>query len=287
MSAGFLAVDKPPGVTSHDVVAGVRRATGIRKAGHTGTLDPMATGVVVVAIGGVTRLIRFVQDLDKEYVATAMFGVATDTLDADGTETDRRPMSIEADALEKVRPRFLGEIEQVPPMVSALKKDGERLYDLARQGIEVERDARSVVIHELEFLEVGSGEHPLVTFRVVCGKGTYVRSLADDIARALGGFAHLTALRRTRNGTMSANEAIGWDDLASWQSHLISPASALVFLPSVTVDSEMQRMIENGRPIDVADDLDGLIALHDAAGGLLAVYRASSGTARAEVVVPR
>lgn len=285
MSAGFLAVDKPPGVTSHDVVAAVRRATGIRKAGHTGTLDPIATGVVVVAVGGVTRLIRFLQDRDKEYVATAMFGVATDTLDADGTESGRRPMSVDSEALERVRSQFLGEIEQVPPMVSALKKDGERLYDLARQGIEVERESRSIVVHELEFLEVGSGEYPLVSFRVVCGKGTYVRSLADDIARALGGFAHLTALRRTRNGTLSVEDAIGWEDLDSWESHLVSPSSALDFLPVLVVDAETRRMVGNGRPFPVPSDLDGLLAVHDGDGSLLAVYRASSGTARAEVVV--
>lgn len=286
MSTGFLAVDKPSGVTSHDVVAAVRRATGIRKAGHTGTLDPMATGVVVVAIGGVTRLIRFLQDQDKEYVATAMFGVATDTLDADGTEIDRRPMAVDNDTLQRVRLRFLGEIEQIPPMVSALKKDGERLYDLARRGIEVEREARSVLIHELEFLEVGTGGYPLVTFRVMCGKGTYVRSLADDIARSLGGFAHLTALRRTRNGTLSTEDAVGWEDLESWESHLVSPAAALGFLPALAVDAEIQRMVGNGRPFPVPSDLDGLLAVHDGDGSLLAVYRALAGTARAEVVVP-
>ena len=285
MSAGFLAVDKPSGVTSHDVVAAVRRETGIRKAGHTGTLDPMATGVVVVAIGGVTRLIRFLQDQDKEYVATAMFGVATDTLDADGSETERRTMAVDIADLERVRPKFVGEIQQVPPMVSALKKDGERLYDLARQGIEVEREARAVVIHELEFLDVGSGEYPLVTFRVVCGKGTYVRSLADDLARELGGFAHLTALRRTRNGALSVDDAVAWSDLGSWQTRLVSPASALGFLPAVTADAETRRMVGNGRPITIPADLDGLIAVHDEHGSLLAVYRAQSGVARAEVVV--
>lgn len=285
MSAGFLAVDKPSGVTSHDVVAAVRRATGIRKAGHTGTLDPMATGVVVVAVGGVTRLIRFLQDQDKEYVATALFGVATDTLDADGAETERRPMAVDADALEGVRPRFVGEIQQVPPMVSALKKDGERLYDLARRGVEVDREARSVVIHELEFLDVGTGEYPEVTFRVVCGKGTYVRTLADDIARAMGGFAHLTALRRTRNGSMSTDDAVSFDDLASWESRLIAPAAALGFLPGHPADAETRQRVENGRPISVPNDLEGLVAVHDASGSLLAIYRASSGTARAEVVV--
>ncbi|MEX0756590.1 MAG: tRNA pseudouridine(55) synthase TruB, partial [Acidimicrobiia bacterium] len=120
MTTGFLVVDKPSGITSHDVVDEVRRATGIRKAGHTGTLDPLATGVVVVAVGGVTRLIRFLQDLDKEYVAAARFGVATDTLDADGAVTDEVPMDVTIDDLESVRSQFVGEIQQIPPMVSAL-----------------------------------------------------------------------------------------------------------------------------------------------------------------------
>ncbi|MFP5333423.1 MAG: tRNA pseudouridine(55) synthase TruB [Acidimicrobiia bacterium] len=287
MNAGFLAVDKPSGVTSHDVVDALRRVTGIRKAGHTGTLDPMATGVVVVALGGVTRLIRFLADQDKEYVATAVFGIATDTLDADGEEVDRRPMTVSEAELEAVRAQFIGEIQQVPPMVSALKTGGERLYDLARRGIEVEREARPVTIYELEFLEVKDGTYPEVTFRVVCGKGTYVRSLADDIAGALGGFAHLSALRRTRNGALTIDDAVGWDDLQSWQSRLVEPADALAFLPTIVADADTARLVGNGRPIPVSSTADGLVAVHDPAGTLLAVYRASSGLGRPEVVVAR
>lgn len=287
MSAGFLAVDKPSGLTSHDVVDALRRVTGIRKAGHTGTLDPMATGVVVVAVGGVTRLIRFLADQDKEYVATAVFGIATDTLDADGEEVDRRPMTVSEAELESVRERFIGEIQQVPPMVSALKKGGERLYDLARQGIEVEREARPVTIHELEFLGVKGGTYPEVTFRVVCGKGTYVRSLADDIARALGGFAHLSALRRTRNGALTIDDAVEWDDLQSWQSRLVEPADALAFLPTVVADADTALLVGNGRPIPVSSTIEGPVAVHDPAGTLLAVYQASSGLGRPEVVVAR
>lgn len=134
MAEGFLVVDKAPGITSHDVVAAVRRVTGVRKVGHAGTLDPMATGVVVVAIGRVTRLIRFIQDLPKEYLATGVFGVATDSLDADGAVLERSPMSITEADLEAVLPRFTGALDQIPPMVSALKVGGERLYELARRG---------------------------------------------------------------------------------------------------------------------------------------------------------
>ena len=284
MTSGFLAVDKPSGITSHDVVAQVRRATGIRKAGHTGTLDPMATGVVVVAVGGVTRLIRFLQDLDKEYLATAMFGVATDSLDADGIETARQPMSVDRADLEAIIPTFLGEISQVPPMVSALKQDGVRLYDLARQGIEVDREARVVTIHELEIQDVTGGPYPLVSFRVVCGKGTYVRSLADDIAAALGGFAHLTQLRRTRNGPIGVNDAVTIDRLEEWEDRLVEPADALGFLPRLEVDDPTAGLVRNGRPIEAPGLADGLLAVISDAT-LLAVYRNDRGTARPEVVL--
>ena len=285
MTSGFLAVDKPPGITSHDVVAEVRRATGVRKVGHTGTLDPMATGVVVVAIGGVTRLIRFLQDLDKEYVATACFGVVTDTLDADGDVIEQQAMTVTREALESLRPRFSGEIEQVPPMVSALKKDGRRLYDLAREGVEVERSARIVAIHELEFLELDPGEHPLVTFRVVCGKGTYVRSLADDLARALGGVgAHLQALRRTRNGALTDDRAVALADLSAWREHLVLPADALAFLPTIRVDVDESARVRNGRPVE-ASTSPGLVRVLDQQGRLLAVYRSDGQVARPEVVL--
>lgn len=285
MTAGFLVVDKPSGITSHDVVDKVRRATGIKKAGHTGTLDPLATGVVVVALGGVTRLIRFLQDLDKEYVATARFGVATDTLDADGAVTDEVAMVVTMDALESVRSQFEGEIQQVPPMVSALKKDGQRLYDLARQGVEVEREPRTIHIHELEFLDVGDGEHPLVTFRVVCGKGTYVRSLADDLARALGGFAHLTALRRTRNGALTAEAAVQVDQLDRWTEYLVTPSDALSHFPGLEADEEMVRLVGNGRSLGAEGRPDGLVRVLGRDGTLIAVYRVEDGVARPEVVL--
>ena len=286
MTVGFLAVDKPQGITSHDVVDRVRRATGTRKVGHTGTLDPMATGVVVVAIGGATRLIRFLQDLDKEYVATACFGVVTDTLDAEGQVIEEREMTVAREDLEALAPRFAGEIQQVPPMVSALKRDGQRLYDLARQGVEVERDARTVVIHELEFLDIEPGPQPLVTFRVVCGKGTYVRSLADDLARALGGVgAHLRSLRRIRNGAFGEDRAVALDDLEGWREHLQGPAEALAFLPAVTVDMDGARRVGNGRPLDQPPTPPGLVRVVDEAGALLAIYRVDGEVARPEVVL--
>lgn len=247
MTDGFLVIDKPSGRTSHDIVSDVRRATGIKKVGHAGTLDPMATGIVVVAINRCTRLIRFIQDQPKEYLATAVFGVATDSLDADGTETDRIEMAVDIDALRGVaEERFTGDIMQVPPMVSALKQGGRRLYDLAREGIEVEREARPVTIHELEIHSVGIGPHPEVRFRVVCGKGTYVRSLADDLARALGGFAHLSALRRTRTGGATLEDAITPDDLAEWTDHLRDVNTVLSDRPVHRIDEETAAKLRNG-----------------------------------------
>lgn len=284
MTEGFLVVDKPSGITSHDVVAAVRRVTGIRKAGHTGTLDPMATGVVVVAIGRVTRLIRFLQDGDKEYDATAVFGVRTDTLDADGEELERRPMDVDEHDVRAMLPRFRGDIMQVPPMVSALKRDGTRLYELARQGIEVDRPARPVVVHELELLSVGPGPHPEVRFRVVCGKGTYVRSLADDMARALGGFAHLTSLRRTRTGPLGLDRAVTIDALDDWERRIVPAGEALADLPRLDVDDDAARLVGSGRPIP-ADHITGPLRVTRPDGTLLAVYAGDGRTARPEVVL--
>lgn len=291
MVEGFLVVDKEGGPTSHDVVAAVRRITGIRKAGHAGTLDPMATGVVVVALGRATRLIRFLQDLPKEYLATAQLGVATDTLDAEGAVVSREPMDVGFEDVEEVMSRFVGTIMQVPPMVSAVKVGGRRLYELAREGVEVERQARPVEIYRLELLEVTPGPYPEVRFRVVCGKGTYVRTLADDIAAALGGHAHLTALRRTRVGSLTA-EGDG-RTLAQleegWEQALLSPAAGLRDLPAVTVNADTARGVSHGVRFarSPAPQIpDGVpFRILDDRGRLLAVYRAAGEQAIPEVVL--
>lgn len=289
MTEGFLIVDKPGGVTSHDVVAAVRRATGVRKVGHAGTLDPMATGAVIVAIGRVTRLIRFIQDLPMEYEAVATFGVATDSLDADGAVLEREPMEIGRSDVEGVVPRFLGSIEQLPPMVSALKVGGERLYEIARRGETVERESCPVEVYELEITGFEDGTYPEVLFRVVCGKGTYVRSLADDMARALGGRAHLTALRRLRSGSLGLDRAVGMEDLENFASHLLGAAEALADLDAIEVDAEVARAVSHGArfatgPVaDVASD--GPVAVVDDSGALLAVYRREGRQSRPEVVL--
>ena len=187
---GFILVDKPQGWTSHDVVAKIRKHTG-GKVGHAGTLDPMATGLLVLALGKATRLLRFLQSQPKEYVATAVFGVATDSLDADGAILGREPLSVSEADVRAVMARFEGRILQVPPMISARKIEGKRLYSLAREGKVVEREPRPVEIYHLALIELAPGSYPEVTFEVRCGTGTYVRTLADDIARSLGGRAHL------------------------------------------------------------------------------------------------
>lgn len=286
---GFLIVDKPGGITSNRVVGEVKKATGIKKVGHAGTLDPMATGALVLALGNVTRLIRFVQDQPKEYLATAQFGVATDTLDADGAVLSREPMDFEPDELMAVVPRFTGVIHQVPPMMSALKKDGRRLYELAREGQVIEREARPVVIHELEILQVGAGPYPEVEFRVVCGKGTYIRSLADDMATALGGAGHLTALRRTRIGSLKAADGVSMESMDDWRSYLLSPSDALTDLPAVIVSSETLRGVRHGMRFVGGDIVDGpegeSYRVLDGSGSLAAVYRLDGGQARPEVVL--
>lgn len=291
MTAGFLVIDKPAGMTSTAVVNMVKRATGVKKVGHAGTLDPMATGLLVVAVGPVTRLIRFIQDQMKEYHAIAEFGVSTDTLDADGAVLDREPMDISLADLEAVKPRFLGTIHQIPPMVSALKHDGKRLHELARAGIVVEREARPVAISELDFLSVGPGPYPEVSFRVVCGKGTYVRSLADDIARALGGSAHLTSLRRTRTGSLDIDaHGVGIDELGDYTSKLLTSSEALADIPGFRVGSETVEAVRNGMKF-VGGELSGIpestpVRIEDEAGTLIAVYRRDGDTSRPEVVLP-
>jgi tRNA pseudouridine55 synthase len=290
MTRGFLVVDKPRGITSNQVVGEVKAATGITKVGHAGTLDPMATGALVVAVGKVTRLIKFIQDQPKEYLATAEFGVATDTLDAEGAVLTREPMDITTDDVEALVPRFTGTISQIPPMVSALKKDGRRLYELAREGEVVERDARSVVVHELEILSVGVSPYPEVEFRVVCGKGTYVRSLADDMAGALGGSAHLTSLRRTRVGSLRASQGVTIDDMHNWESYFLAPEEAMGDYEMVGVDGETARGVRNGvrflgGPL-LAGPTDEPFGVLGPEGDLLAVYRRVGECAEPDVVLP-
>lgn len=294
LEPGFILIDKEQGWTSHDVVAKVRNKVG-GKVGHAGTLDPMATGLLILAVGGATRLLRFVQGASKEYVATALFGVATDSLDADGAVLSREPLPVTAEQVENAMERFRGDIHQVPPMVSARKVEGRRLYELAREGKEVEREARPVTIYELELLEIAPSDYPEVTFRTMCSTGTYIRTLGDDLARALGGRAHLTELRRTRNGGLSVDdsstveEVIAAADDGSLASLVLSPKDALVGTPEVILDQATAMRVRNGVKLDAADvgasGVDGYALMTDADQQLLAVYRRDQHLLLPEVVL--
>jgi tRNA pseudouridine55 synthase len=294
MSAGFILVDKDPGWTSHDVVAKVRGLVG-GKVGHAGTLDPMATGLLVLAVGGATRLLRFVQASRKEYIATALFGVATDSLDADGAVLSREPMPVTEDQMEAALDRFRGDIVQVPPMVSARKVEGKRLYELAREGQVVEREARSVTIDEIAIIDFAPSDYPEVTFKIVCSTGTYIRTLGDDIAQALGGRAHLTSLRRTRNGTLNVSDAVPVSAVAEAVDEnrvgelIIEASDALGGFECLTVDEPMAFRVRNGRPMQhesPAEVDDGaFVRVVDDAGSLIAVYRRDGEQLLPEVVL--
>lgn len=280
----LLVVDKPKGITSHQAVAKARQATGIRKIGHAGTLDPMATGVLVLALGQATRLIRYLQDQEKEYVARVRFGIATDSLDADGTETERVAARFSEPELVGALDRFRGEILQTPPMVSAVKVDGTRLYDLARAGKEVDRAARPVTIHELRLLNFTSGEFPVAELMVVCSKGTYIRVLADDLARSLSTRAHLIELCRTRVGPLGLSVALSLDHLWTWGEHLIDPRAAVAQLATWPATPEEEASVRAGRRLP-APGGHGPWAILDQNQELLAVYRPDGGEAVAEVVL--
>ncbi len=293
---GFLLVDKPAGWTSHDVVAKLRGLLRIKKVGHAGTLDPMATGLVVVGLRRATRLLRFIQAAPKEYIARAVFGVATDSLDADGAILERIEMDFGEEELRTAMERFVGRIAQVPPMVSARKVGGTRLYELARAGIEVEREARDVDIYTLELIDFAPSPYPEAVFRTVCSTGTYVRTLADDIARALGGRAHLTALRRVRNGSLHVGDAWTINRLeasakdGSIEAKILSARDGLVDLPEVAVGPAAAAGIHNGLSFPAASLGEGLpsagpVRVVGESGELLAVYKIDGGKAAPEVVL--
>lgn len=289
---GFLVIDKPSGWTSHDVVAKVRGFIE-GKVGHAGTLDPMATGLLVLGLGRATRLLRFVQGSDKEYVATAQLGVATDTLDADGAILSREPLPVGADRVVEAMQRFRGEILQIPPMVSARKVEGTRLYELARQGKVVEREARPVTISEIELIDLAPSDYPEITFRTVCSTGTYIRTLADDIGRALGGRAHLTALRRTANGSLTIAESITLDravaagERGELGTLVVPPAGVMTDMPKIVVENTQEMRVRNGRTLEVpaSSDADGLYRVVDREEMMLAVYRRSGESLVPEVVL--
>lgn len=257
MLNGFFVIDKPAGVTSHDIVSKVRRAINMKKVGHTGTLDPFATGVLPVAVGEGTKGIQFLDESEKEYRAVLKLGVATDTQDLTGEVVSEREWGhLTAADLEAVVPRFLGKLKQLPPMFSAIKQGGVPLYKLARKGIEVEREAREVEIHSLTFEWI---RLPEACFTVRCSRGTYVRTLACDIGEALGCGAHLLELRRTRSGLFREANAITIEELAAAaaQETLLLPLDqALLHLKAYALTEAGGKKVLNGVAPQAADFIE-------------------------------
>ncbi|MEY2397675.1 MAG: tRNA pseudouridine55 synthase [Actinomycetota bacterium] len=284
MIDGFVVVDKPAGWTSHDAVARCRKIFHQKRVGHAGTLDPDATGVLLVGLGRATRLLKFVGDLEKAYVGDVVLGSTTSTLDAAGEVTATFEMSdVTRDDVANAAAKFVGDIEQIPPMVSAVQIGGKRLHALAREGIEVERAPRPVTIHSIDVIgEPGPG---VFTLDVVCSTGTYIRTLADDIGRALGGGAHLRNLRRRAIGTFAVDDAVPLEQLIPENAR---PASELVVhLPSVTANETDLDAISHGRPLlhEISTVIVGPVAIKDPQGELIAVYRHDDGRLVADVVL--
>jgi tRNA pseudouridine55 synthase len=285
---GLAVIDKAAGWTSHDVVAKARGLLGTRKVGHSGTLDPDATGVLLLGVGRVTRLLRYLGLVSKQYTGVVVLGTATSTLDASGAVTGTWDMrGVAVDEVRAAAARFVGEIAQVPPMVSAVQVDGRRLHELAREGIEVERAPRPVTVHRLE---VGESPSPgCFPIAVECSTGTYVRSLAADLGAALGGGAHLRDLRRTAIGSFNVEAGVVLDALRV--EHLLSPAEAMRDLVTLTVDDATAADIAHGKVLGIdrlgldAREL-GPWALLGPDGSLLAVYEPHRpGTVKPGVVV--
>ncbi len=274
---GLLILDKPAGMTSHDVVNVVRRLAGTRKVGHAGTLDPLATGVLVVLVGAATRLARFLDHADKTYRAVARLGSSTTTYDAAGDITEEHPVTVTRATVEAALAHFRGPIFQIPPMYSALKVDGKTLYKLARQGREIEREARPVTIQQLTLTD---WRPPELTLEVTCSAGTYVRSLVHDLGQRLGCGAHLRALTRTASGRFRLEDSYSLDTLRALTADgrlaeaLLPPQTALGNLPTLYLTIEQVQAVRYGRAIapEVAPDAAEAQAL-DAEETLIAVLR--------------
>ena len=276
-TTGMVVVDKEPGWTSHDAVARCRRIYGQRRVGHAGTLDPDATGVLLVGLGRFTRMLRFLTGLPKSYVGEVVLGSATSTLDSSGDVTGTWDMSgVTLADVRQAASTLTGVVDQVPPMVSARKVGGRRLHELARAGIEVERAPRPVTVERFDVEPGPGGEAGVFRIEVDCSTGTYVRVLAADLGHALGGGAHLRNLRRTRIGSFGVDQGHTLGTLTD--AHVLSPAQALRDLPQVELDAELARAVAHGLALDrvsVGATGDGPWALLAGCGELLAVYRAT------------
>ena len=285
--SGILVVDKPVGLTSHDVVDIIRRGTNIRRAGHTGTLDPRASGVLVVLIGPAVRLSEFVSASDKRYQAILRLGSSTDTYDAEGrfTQQSTAPVNVTEEQFNEVLQRFIGEIEQTPPAYSAVKVHGRKAYEMAREGEEVELAPRKINVYHLEVLEWAP---PEVVVDVHCSSGTYVRSLANDMGNALGCGGYLVGLRRTKSGRFSLRDATPLRKLqeafraGNWYQFLIPAAEALGDWPAIELDPDTVENVKHGHriPADPADKpgINNLVRGVSMAGELIALMELDTTT---------
>lgn len=273
---GILVLDKPHGWTSHDVVARVRRLTQVKRVGHTGTLDPMATGVLVVCLGRATRVVEYMAGHDKRYTATIRLGIETDTYDAQGEVTAQHPVDVSEAALREALAAFVGDIRQVPPMFSAIKRDGRKLYDLARKGIDVPRQPRPVTIHAIDLIAFDS---PDATIDVQCSAGTYIRSLAHDLGQRLGYGAHLSALRRTAAGDFTIEHAITLETFESavqagtWAALLHPLDAALGGLPAFSLSEADAARARHGMSIRGETLAPDRVRAYDPAGRLVGILR--------------
>ncbi len=287
---GVIVIDKPAGFTSFDVIAVARRLTGQRKMGHTGTLDPNATGVLPVLLGTAAKAQDLILNSDKAYTARFRLGLTTDTLDIWGQVKSQKESSVSRESIETLLPRFTGEIEQVPPMFSAVHKNGQRLYDLARKGIEVEREPRRVTVYSLSLTAFDEAEQ-CGTLEIKCSKGTYVRTVIDDLGAALGCGAVMTALRRISACGYTIEDCVTLDELKNLcesgeAERFIRPTESLFqSLDSVKVSEAQAKRFKNGAPLDIARTAlrnrslpDGMvIRVKDPSNGFLGLGTVSNG----------
>jgi tRNA pseudouridine55 synthase len=288
-SNGLLLIDKPQGLTSHDVVARVRRILHEKKVGHAGTLDPMATGLLVLAVGPSTRLLRFAQSETKRYAGAVKFGVATDSLDADGAVVDEQPVPpLTVDIVDRATTAMIGAQPQTPPMVSAIQIDGQRLHELARRGVEVERPAREIVV--TVFALTPTEVDAVWRFDVECSVGTYVRVLLSDLARSLGTVGHLVELRRLASGSHSVEDALTLDALedrvAQGENVLAPPATFVTGLEHVTLSDDQARAMRMGQRVALAESFHGdEIAAMDSVAELIGVLQRRNESWKPELVL--
>lgn len=268
---GIVIMDKPMGQTSFKALGLIKKAYGTKRVGHTGTLDPDATGVLPILVGNATRAAELIVSTDKEYVTTIKLGVKTDTLDLSGTVLEERSVNVTKEDIERVVHSFVGDITQIPPMYSAISVDGVRLHDLARQGIEIERKPRPVTINEIEITDITL---PFVTLRVSCSKGTYIRTLADDIGEKLGTLAAVSTLRRTKTGIFDLSCAHSPEEIAANPLGCLLPLdSCFMEYERIDLNEQKSRMVKNGVPIYFNSHKGKTLRVYDNEGKFIALSK--------------